>query len=265
MSDANTLVAELEAATADQPKMPLRHHQITAYQDELRRLGHMTENRDIEGHKWAEPLGVDPTAANRRVREVRKILAEQAPKKISGPKANQVYALLNRVKTEVIQPTMLPQEVMRRSPTGAVGEYQRRECHPFYKRAALAVKRAIRGLDPENPDPDLTNLERFRPSNTGPNGTSTFRTDAIIPGNFAFGAQAKANWPLGEPTAETALAQVQQREAREANGHGRRTAKGKAKREKRPASPAQLAAIAKAQAALAAKRAGGEAPVPAEA
>lgn len=199
------LVDELEATTSDQPTMPLKHHQITEYHEQLRRLGGSTDSAG----EWA---GLDPTTANRRVREIRKILADQAPKPITGPRANQVYRLLERVKTEIIQPAMLPQSVMRHSPAGSVGEFQRREGSPFYKRAALAFKRGVRGLDPDNADPDLTNLERQRPAGTGANGTSVFMADAIIPGNFAFGPQAKVNWPLGEPTADTALAQAKRRE-----------------------------------------------------
>ena len=264
MSTPETVIAELEAATADQPKMPLRHHQIAAYEDELRRLGHMMENRDVEGHRWAEPSGMDPTMANRRVREIRKILAEQAPKPLQGDRGNRAYALAQRVQHEVIEPGLMPQAVARRNPAGAVGHYQRTEGSKLFKRGALAFKRAVRALDPENPDPDIANLERFRTAGTEPNGVSTFSVNATIPGSFAFGPAAKANWPLGAPTVETALGQVQRRE-QATNGHGRRKPK-KAPREKRPASPAQLAGLLKAQAALRAKRAAarGEAPRPVE-
>jgi hypothetical protein len=98
------------------------------------------------------------------------------------------------------------------------------------------VKRAIRALDPENPDPDLTNMERFRPEGGRADGTTTFMPGATIPGFLAMTPAAKANWPLGEPTVETPLKAARARERAP-------TSTPRAERPKRPISPAQRAHI----------------------
>lgn len=248
-------VAQLEAILTEtgQPVNPLRHNQITAYTEEAKRLGGVIEQRDADGRPGQSWINADPGPARRRLREIDGILVAQAPKRITGPRANTVHALATRLIEDVLKPAMLPRAVMRRNPAGAVGAFQRQEGSRLFKRAALAVKRAIMAVDPENPDPDRTNLERFRREGTGANGTSTFMSDATIPGYHAMTPQAKQNWPEGfaEPQ-HTALAQVQQREARERPARPRHT---KTLREKRPASPAVLAHMAKLNAARRAKSA----------
>lgn len=276
MSKAAELTAKLESLTTDQPMtparegrasrpaLPLKHHQVEAYQDELRRMGDMAAGgpRDLDGQRWKENMGGERALASKRAREIRKILNDQAPKKISGPRANEVYAVAKQLRDEVFKPNMLPAATARRAPAGSVGHIQRTEFTPAWNRAAVAFKRAIRALDPENPDPDLTNLERFRPTGDGPVGTAaSYDADAVIPGNFAFGPAARENWEasgLGAPTADTALEQVKRREAAEASPAPRNGHPTKTPRAKRPASPAQLAALEKAHAARRAQR--GEAP-----
>ena len=267
------LVEQLESLTTDQPMtparegqtprptLPLKYHQVEAYTDELRRLGDFATGgpRDLDGQRWRENMGGDRTVATKRAREIRKILDTQAPKPITGPRANQVYGLVKALRDEVFRPALLPTATEHRVPSGTVGHLQRTVFTPGWNRAAVAFKRAIRALDPENPDPDLANIDRFRPRHDGPAGAAIFDVDAVIPGNFAFGAAAKANWPLGEPTADTALKQAERaaESVTPTNGHTRRPRK--APREKRPASAAQLAALEKAHAARRAKRAAAEA------
>ena len=235
-----------------QPANPLRHHQVETYTQEAKRLGGIIRQQDVDGRPGQAWIGGDAALAHRRVRAINKILVEQAPKRLTGDRVNRAHALATQVIQDTIRPAMLPRSVMRRNPAGAVGAFRRTEASAGFKRAALAVKRAIRAIDPENPDPDLTNLERFRPEGSPLDGTSSFMADATIPGFLAMSTAAKANWPLGEPTVATALQQVARREARESNGHTKKT---KAVRAKRPATPAQLAALARAQAALRVKRA----------
>jgi hypothetical protein len=233
-----------------QPINPLRHHQVREYRDEVRRIGGIIEQRDMDGTPGQNWIGGDTSKASRRVRQIKDILTNQAPRKLTGERANRAHALATEIIKDAITPAMLTRAIMRRNPAGAVGEYRRREGTAAFKRAALTVKRAIRALDPENDDPDLTNLERFRPEGSATDGTSTFMADATIPGFLAMSPKAKENWPLGEPTADTALKQVVR-----AATNGTKT---KPIRAKRPASPAQLAHMARLHAAQAAKR--GEAP-----
>jgi hypothetical protein len=96
-----------------------------------------------------------------------------------------------------------------------VDSFLKRENSPAIKKAILTWKRAMRALDPTNTDQDYTNIEKFRPEGVNPDGTSTFMADAQIPGVFAMSPAAKANWPLGAPTVDTALGQVKKRELSE--------------------------------------------------
>ena len=224
MSDS---VKQLEQALQHQPHNPLRHHQVTEYQDEAARLNDIVKAP-------AYVTGADRGHAQRKSLLINKVLEQQIAKPLQGAEKDRVAKLANEVMQVVIRPALLPREDMRRNPAGAVGRFLKEENSRPVKQGVQQWKRAMLALEQGNPDPDLANIERFRPErihDTG--GVSTFAAGAQIPGNFAFTPQAKANWPLGEPTAETALQQVQKREMTEA----------------------QKAGLAKAQAARAAKRA----------
>jgi len=204
-----TAVAELESLTQDQPDNPLRPNQIEEYHGELRRLGAMADGRDVDGNPQHWIPG-DRGLARRRVREIQEALDRQAPKKVSGERANAIHKKAGEV-LDVLRGAMLPKSTMRRNPAGAVGHVLRNEFSPEFKRAAKTWKRAMRALDPTNNDPDFTNLERFRSEGAG-DGTSSVMVDAQIPGLFALSNRAKHNWPLGEATADTALKQAQRQE-----------------------------------------------------
>ena len=249
------LVEALKKELHDQPSNPLRPRQIQEYQDELVQLGGMVEGRDLDGVKRDFLTGAKG-ASRRRAQQIQKILADQAPKKITGERASTVHRLVTEVLETVIRPAMLPRSALRRNPPGAVGHLLRTEFNPVFKDGILAVKRGLHALDPDNADPDFTNLERFRPEGLNPDGTSTFMADAQIPGPFAMTPAAKAHWPLGSPTADTALAQAERRDQREAApSKPARTVKG-ARAATRPRTPAQIAATARMKAGLAAKVAG---------
>lgn len=236
-------VEALKAELQDQPKMPLRPPQIAEYHSELERLGVMVEGRDQDGvpRDWLKGAS---GAARRRAQQISKVLVEQAPRQVTGERASRVHRLSTQVLTEVIKPALLPRSSMRRNPPGAVGHVLRTEFQPVFKDAVLAVKRALWALDPDNRDPDYTNIERFRLEGTGEE-TSTFMAGAQIPGHLAFGSTAKANWPLGEPTADTALKQAK-----------RQNGKMKPARAPRVVTQAQLDALARARAARAAAKGG---------
>jgi hypothetical protein len=223
------VVKQLESALSNQPANPLRNHQVEEYQAEAKRL------RDITTAP-AYVTGVDRGAAAKRSREVEKAIATQAATPLSGAEKDRVAKLAAEVLEREIRPALLPREEMRRNPAGAVGRFLKEENSPRVQHAIQQWKRAQLAVESGNPDPDLANIERFRPEKihaTG--GAATFMADAQIPGQFAMTPQAKENWPLGEPTATTAIAEVKQREKREM-------------------SEAQKAALVKAQAARAAKR-----------
>ncbi len=223
MSDS---VKQLEQALSNQPKNPLRHHQVTEYQDEAGRLNDIVQAP-------AYVTGVDRGAARRKSLQINKVLEEQIAKPLQGAEKDKVAKLAAEVMERDIRPALLTREEMRRNPAGAVGRFLKEENSKPVQRAIQQWKRAQLAVEQGNPDPDLANVERFRPEkihDTG--GVSTFAAGAQIPGNFAMTPLAKENWPLGEPTATTALGEVRKREMTEA----------------------QRAGLAKAQAARAAKR-----------
>jgi len=204
MSEA---VKQLASALSDQPTNPLRNHQVQEYQSEAARLQSVVN---------APPYvtGVDRGGAARQYKQVAKLLDEQAAKPLSGAKKDQVAKLAGEVLEE-IKGAMLPSEEMRRNPAGAVGKFLRTENSPEVQAKIQHWKRAQLALEPGSNDPDLANVERFRPT-MHMGGPGTFMAGAQIPGNFAMSAQAKENWPLGEPTINTAVAQVRKREQTQA-------------------------------------------------
>ena len=260
-----TLVEELKQDLHDQPVNPLRPVQIRGYQDELAQLQPMMQGVDMDGQPQAF-MGAAKGAAIRRAGQVRKILAEQAPKQITGERASRVHARVKEIIDTVIKPAMLPRSAFRRNPPGAVGHLLRTEMHPVFKDAVLTTKRAMRALDPDNADPDYTNMERFRPEGLNPDGTSTFMADAQIRGVFGMTPAARSNWPLGEPTADTSLEQVRRREAAEGDAGRPATARApkppKVEKPKRAMSQAQKDALARGRAAAIAKKQGAAPPAP---
>lgn len=234
-------VQKLEAALTDQPANPWRPPQTAGYQEERERLAKFVQ----------APAYVpgDRSAATSRLRQLDKMIAEQAPRRIEEPiRANQVHQLAKEVLETELRPALLPRSVMRRNPAGAVNHFQRQENSKAFKRSLRAWKRARWALDPDGPS-DHTNIEIYRPEGEGPGGTATFMPDAQIPGNFAMSPQAKANWPLGEPTMKTALQEAIEREQAsilEKEGKERQIAglkAGKATQKKRVYTDAEKAAF----------------------
>ena len=203
------VVEQLAHALKDQPANPLRNHQVEEYTREKDRLDSMV----------GAPAYVpgDRGKAAAQSRQLSKMIDGQIAKPVQGEKKDLVAKLAAEVMETVIRPALVPREDMRRNPAGAVGRFMREENSRAIKQAVQHWKRAQLALEPGNEDPDLANVERFRPEkihDTG--GAATFMPGAQIPGNFAMTPQAKANWPLGEPRVETPLKTAQKREMSDA-------------------------------------------------
>lgn len=197
-------VEQLKSLLHDQPENPMRPNVLEGHQEEMNRL--------VDLVKAPAYVQADRGFAQRRLRSLQTIVNTQAAKKIAEPiRQDAVNTLARSVLEHVIKPAMLSHEEMRRTPVGAVDGFLRRENSPAIKDAVMTWKRAMRALEPENTDVDYTNMERFRRSQA-PEGAASFMATAQIPGNFAMTPQAKEQWPLGEPVAETALKQVQRAE-----------------------------------------------------
>lgn len=234
-------VAHLESLLTDQPASPLRPEQRRNYEGELQRLGAIAQ----------APLYVqgDRGEAMKRYREIKRTVDAQVPKPL-GERANQVYKLTKAIIFDLIKPAMLPQNVMRRMPPGSVDAFLKRENAKPIKRAVATVKRALFGLDPETDDIDHANLEKYRPSGLKPDGTSTWDSAAQIDGFLAMSPLAKENWPLGEPTASTALAQVKAAEIPQVRAGRRPMSPEERKALGERLAKGRLAKKAKAEAAL---------------
>ena len=223
-------VKQLEHALKDQPANPLRNAQAHEYTQEIERLEGVAGNP-----AWV--TGANRGKAMQQAKELRKMVDHQIAKPVQGERKDSIAKLADEVMETVIRPALTPREDMRRNPAGAVGRFMRVENAKPIKQAVQQWKRAQLVLEPGNEDPDLANVERFRPErihDTG--GTATFMPGAQIPGNFAFSPAAKANWPAEMPpqgTVNSPLAQAQKKER----------------------TPKQIEATARAQAAAKAKRA----------
>ena len=216
MSDhTTTLVHQLKEDLADQPKNPIRPHQIEDdHAEEFDRMRSMaTAPPWVPGNR---------NAISKRLKQKRANLEAQMAKPITDPaKRDRVHRRSQELLETVIRPAMLPQEVMRRNPAGAVDAYRAREASRPVKDAILTWKRAQIALHADEKDNrGIANLEPFRPS-IAPTGMSTFMGDAQIPGHFAMSPQAKANWPLTDPC-KSPLAQAKQREQYEQRERSKR-------------------------------------------
>lgn len=207
----STIVEQLADELKDQPRNPLRPYQVKEHTDELARVRALAGGLDQDGRQQPWMPG-DRGAARQRMQRIQKVLHEQAPKPIEdGARKDKIARLTSEVITNVIAPSMLTEEEMRRNPAGAVGAFLRREGSKPVKDAILTARRGLLALEPDNDDPDYLNMERFRRQKES-TGAASFMADAQIRGNFAQTPLAKQNWPLGEPTARTALVDVLARE-----------------------------------------------------
>lgn len=226
MSEA---VKQLESALANQPANPLRYEQVKEFKNEANRLREIVQAP-------AYVTGVDRGAANKRAREVDSLIDKQVAKPLHGAEKDKVAKLAAEVMETVIKPALLPREEMRRNPAGAVGRFMRQENSPQVKRAVQHWKRAMQAVEAGNPDPDLSNIERFRPELSVPGQAATHMVGAQIPGHFAMSLQAKENWPADMPPQGTVVSPLVQAQKKER-------------------TQAQKDSLARAQAARAAKRA----------
>ena len=192
----------------NQPKNPMRPNQVRAWQEELDRLSKIANAPPyVHGNRGL---------AIKRYNELKKSVDTQMRKKTENAKnADDIRRITKEVENEVIRPSMLTREEMRRNPPGAVDHYLKGEASKGIKRAITAVKRARLAQNPDAFDePNIANLETIRPTGS-PTGTSTFMADAQIPGVFAMTPKAKENWPADMPpsgTVRSPLVQAQEAE-----------------------------------------------------
>lgn len=241
-----SVLAQLKAELTDQPRNPLRPHQVQEHRDELARVQAVAGGLDVDGQQRPWMPG-DRGAAYRRAQQIKKVLHEQAPKPASGEQKDRIAALTKEVIDTVIAPSMLTEAEMRRNPAGAVGQFTRREGSKPIKDAILTARQGLLAVEPENDDPDYLNMDRFRSSGLVPNAP-TFMADAQMPGYVSYSHIPQEQWPFSMPQ-NTAIAQVKLREAEITEPV----------KPKRTVPASSLAGLAKGRAARAAKLAAAKA------
>lgn len=132
---------------------------------------------------------------------VEKMLHEQSPEPLTGVEKDKLSVIEKELRTDIIQ-GMLSGEEMRKAPPTAVDRHIRWE---RANKAKIARWKNVRlQLNAGTDERDIANLEQYRPSDSG----HRIMTDALIPGLHAMSPTAKENWPLGEPTCDTAEKQT---------------------------------------------------------
>jgi hypothetical protein len=158
------------------PQVPnlLREHQIRSFREEARRLEALTKN----------PLTQDRASAVMSLRKVNEQLDTQSPQPFTGGELDTAVKRANTLRGELVTDGMPTQAEMRRKPPGAVGKHMGWESRN--KEKVLEWKYLERRINYGSDDPDLTNLERYRPAG----GAQEISMDnALIPGKLIFDAK----------------------------------------------------------------------------
>ena len=136
----------------------------------------------------------NPATLQKKIVAIEDKMEDEAPPALSGEYRDAVAKEETRVRAILLEgiPT---QEEMRRNPPGTVAKLTRWQASK--KNLTLAWKNLRRVLEPDNDDPDLSNLERYRPSMMNTNGAATHMPGAQIAGHHAMTPAAKRNWPDG--------------------------------------------------------------------
>lgn len=185
----------------------LRHSQQRVLREDRRRQEEQLKN----------PFVQDKGPAMTRIRQIDKMLAEQAPPSdLSGPVKD---ALLKREQelAEKIRTGMQPEEDLRRCPDSSVPHRLAKEEWGAMKGEILEWKACRLLQDPTNDDPNLANADYHLRPKKG-TGYSGLMVNAMGPrGYLGYQDVPEQNWQaaLGPPTVDTALKQAQRVAAKE--------------------------------------------------
>lgn len=147
----------------------------------------------------------DRAEVSKRIRRLQSSLSTQSPPELSGSQRDELYKQGKELESKFTA-GMLSAEEMRKNPAGAVGHHMRWE--KANKADILRWKNIQQMLDPTSDDPDLSNIERVRPTGA----MDRMRTDAQIPGHMTYGNIPQENWDMafnGNGPQNTALQQAQ--------------------------------------------------------
>lgn len=152
------------------------------------------------------PYIEDKARARKQAEALKKVLDEQAPKAYAKDEIDKAAARERELR-EQWTAGMPSKEDMRRNRDAlhASSAMNHLRWEKENKAAILEWKEIRARLEPNSDDPDLCNIERYRPSR--PFG---YDSTAQIAGHHAMSEQAKANWPeeMAEPKAKTAVSHL---------------------------------------------------------
>lgn len=125
--------------------------------------------------------------ARRQLGNIDRMINDQAAEPLTSDESNKLHKMEKDLRAKITT-NMPTQEIMRKNPPGAVNWHRTWEkaMKPFIKR----WKNIRRQLDPTSEDPDISNLERYRP----PGAVGTLRTDAQITGHMTYGGVPDDKW-----------------------------------------------------------------------
>lgn len=182
-------------------KQILRFHQREELKQEIDTI-HDALNPQ---NPWKLNREGDVTEVKARVKRLDRQLQEQSPTELSGAQKDLLKKELQAIEEKIL-PGMPTKEEMRKNPAGMVGRHMRWE--RTHKKDILRWKNGMQMLEPDNADPDLSNLERIRPDGV----MDRFRADAQINGVMSYGNIPQEKWDQtfqGKGPENTALKQVQ--------------------------------------------------------
>ncbi|KPK67117.1 hypothetical protein AMJ82_11230 [candidate division TA06 bacterium SM23_40] len=119
------------------------------------------EDRRTFQDQLSNPAVQEKAAVRRELRKVEQILSTQSPPELKGADLDKAVKAEKELREEIV-PNMLSQEEMRKNPPGAVG--RERAFQKRYKEKILAWKNLRRAIERDSDDPDLSNLEVYRPT-----------------------------------------------------------------------------------------------------
>ena len=158
----------------------LRHDQVSALKEDKQKIEEVLNDPFLR-------TKIKQGEVRKRLGSITKMLHDQAPEPLTTDESNKLNKLEKNLRAKITE-NMPPQEVMRKNPPGAVNWHRMWE--QANKKAIKAWKNVRRQLDPTSEDPDIANLERYRPQGEA----GKLRTDAQIPGKMDFQSVPQENW-----------------------------------------------------------------------
>lgn len=150
------------------------------------------------------PFIEDKARARKQANALKEALEKRGPQPFATTQEmNAAHAKEKELRDEWTE-GMLSVEEMRRNRDGLAASTTMRHLkwEQGNKNKILEWKQLRARLDPTSDDPDLCNIERYRPTKA-----FVYDSTAQIAGHHAMSEQAKENWPdeMAEPKAKTAV------------------------------------------------------------